>query len=122
MAQAQKQSIQAVKMSVAEAVSKAMSIAAETTQRYHDVVLRGHDSIPCGFAWIQVMVRGNTRLGKELLKLGFEKHEYKKGLTFWNPSKSRLQNVDAKAAGAEDAARFLTEVLGVEVIADNQWD
>lgn len=118
----QTQAVKAVAMSVEEAVAQAIGIASTATQRYQTEMLGGRDSMPCGFAWIQAQVKGSTKLGKSLMKLGFEKHYGKTGLVLWNPSRSHLQNVDAKLVGAEAAAKFLTAALGVEVFADSRWD
>lgn len=69
----------------------------------------GGDRGSCGFAWVEVFgVKLSTRVGKEFQKLGFRKG-YAKGapIELWNPSRSPVQNVDAKAAGAQAYAAVL---------------
>ena len=44
------------------------------------------DRDACGFAWVTVYkVRSNSKLGKELAKVGFSK-AYGGGLQLWNPA------------------------------------
>lgn len=64
------------------------------------------DGFPCGFAWVTVSERGNTRLGKALKSVGFDK-AYGGGLQLWNPSKMFTQSVDALEAGARAYADVL---------------
>jgi len=109
-------------VNVADVVLKAQVAAAMQTNDYLQNHLMGDDGFPCGFAWIRAMVDGRTRIGKELMKAGFEKDYGKPGLMLWNPSGSPLQNVDAKLAGAKAAAQLLSKELGIQVVADSRWD
>ena len=57
----------------------------------------------CGFAWVDIPVKGNTKLGRMLKAAGVSKH-WKSGFQLWNPSKFPTQNVDTLEAGARAAA------------------
>jgi hypothetical protein len=84
----------------------------KTVQEIHELALKnadkaalhfyldkGHDYHGlCGFAWVVVKgVRSNSKIGKELLKLGFTRSDYEKGLVSWNPLKLPTQCIDAKS-------------------------
>lgn len=61
----------------------------------------------CGFAWVDVKVRSNSKLGKAMLAAGFHK-SYKSGvLTLWNPSDWAGQSMDVLEAGAQAYAEVL---------------
>lgn len=84
--------------------------------------LGGKDQYACGFAWVEVPdVKGNTRLGKRLAKLGFRKQYGRKGLSLWNPSRHSAQNVDTKFHGAVAYANVLKN-YGIEAIACDRMD
>lgn len=58
---------------------------------------RGFD---CGFAWAHAPdVRGNTKLGKQLMALGYHKY-HPTGLTLWKPARSPTQSISVHLAGA----------------------
>jgi len=62
---------------------------------------------PCGFAWVSVRERGNTKLGRALLSNGFRK-AYEGGLQLSNPSENPTQWMDAKIVGARAFADVLS--------------
>ena len=62
----------------------------------------------CGFAWVVVREKGNTKLGRALKQLGFRK-EYTGGLSLWNPGGSFTQSMDIKETGAQAYAEVLRQ-------------
>ena len=62
----------------------------------------GGDRMACGFAWVTIHgVSLATKQGKEFKRLGFTKGYGKgAGIGLWNPSRSPVQNIDTKEAGA----------------------
>lgn len=105
-------------MDVASAISKAHQAASVATQEFMN---RHGDRDLCGFAWVTVYEKGNTKLGRALLANGFRK-AYGGGLEWWNPSGSYTQCITAKEMGAEAAAKVLTEELGVKAYAGSRLD
>jgi len=83
--------------------------------------LGGVDQYACGFAWVTVYEKGSTKLGRALIEAGFSK-SYSGGLQLWNPSGMGVQNVDTLEAGAEAAAKFLEQMLGVKAYAGSRLD
>lgn len=105
-------------LQVQKAVADAQAAAAAATQAF----LSQHgDRDACGFAWITVYEKGNTKMGRALLKAGFRK-AHGGGLQMWNPSGSYTQAITAKEVGAEAAAQVLREQLGVEAYAGSRMD
>jgi hypothetical protein len=106
-------------MNVVEAVVfEARVAAAKATNAF----LNAHgDRDSCGFAWVTVYEKGSTKLGRTLLKNGFSK-AYGGGLQMWNPSGNNTQCITAKEEGAREAARILTEKLGVKAYAGSRLD
>lgn len=100
-------------------VEKAQKIAAMVTREW----LATHGDMDCcGFAWVTAYeVKGNTKLGRGLKAAGFDK-AYGGGLQWWNPSGSNTQCITAKEKGAEAAAKFLTDELGVKFYANSRMD
>ena len=74
----------------------------------------------CGFAWVDIPVKGNTKLGRALKAAGVSKH-WKSGFQFWNPSKYPTQNVDTLEAGARAAAAVLNG-YGITAYAGSRLD
>ena len=67
----------------------------------------GGDWPACGFAWVEIYgIKGNTRLGRLLKKLGIEQG-YIRAFQIWNPSGLPVQSVLIKEAGAEACAEYL---------------
>ena len=62
----------------------------------------------CGFAWVEVKERSNSKLGKALLASGFSKSYSGAGiLQCWNPADYGGQSMDFKEIGAEAFAECL---------------
>ncbi len=106
---------------VANAVAIGKQFALTRATEFLNVDLGGNDQFPCGFAWVVVPVKGNTKLGKAFLANGFRK-QHGGGLSIWNPSGMMVQNVNCLAAGAEAFAATLRDELGVKAFADSRWD
>ena len=103
---------------VQTAVALAKQEAAQATQAF---LAQHGERDACGFAWVTVYEKGSTKLGRELIKNGFRK-AYGGGLQMWNPSGFGCQNIDTLEAGADAAARVLTERLGVKAYAGSRLD
>lgn len=89
---------------IAEILHAARLAAADATDAY--LAQHGFD-YPCGSAWVEIYgVKGNTKLGRAMLKLGIAKR-YGGGLCLYNPSGNVTQSMDAKEAGARAAAAVL---------------
>jgi len=74
----------------------------------------------CGFAWVDIPVKGNTKLGRALKAAGVSKH-WRSGFQLWNPSKYPTQNVDTLEAGAQAAAKVLNSA-GITAYAGSRLD
>ena len=74
----------------------------------------------CGFAWVDIPVKGNTKLGRQLKAAGVSKH-WRSGFQLWNPSKYPTQNVDTLEAGARAAAEVLNSA-GITAYAVSRLD
>lgn len=67
----------------------------------------GGDYGACGFAWVEIYgVKGNTRLGRMLKKVGIGQG-YNRAFHIWNPSGLPVQSVEIKEAGAMACAEYL---------------
>lgn len=108
-------------VSVRDAVAIAKQEAFEAADKFFQEKLGGRDQYACGFAWVTVYEKGSTKLGRALLENGFRK-AYDGGLQMWNPAGYGCQNIDTLEAGAEAAARVLTEKLGVKAYAGSRLD
>jgi len=111
-------------------VAEAMQAASKAAVEYFNTKLKGYDSFPCGFAWVEVFgtnnherskIKGNSKLGAMLKKAGFYQDSYDKVFKIWNPSGHRAQNVDTKEAGAYAAAQVL-EKHGFRAYAGSRLD
>jgi len=74
----------------------------------------------CGFAWVVVREKGNTKLGRALKGVGFRK-EYTGGLSLWNPGGSFTQSMDIKEAGAQAYAEVLRQ-HGIDAYMNSRAD
>lgn len=83
----------------------------------------GGDRYACGFAWCEIYgVKMSTKIGKEFAKLGFRKgYGAGAGIELWNPSKSQVQNVDIKEAGARAYADVFRQ-HGFNAYANSRLD
>ena len=69
----------------------------------------GGDWSACGFAWVEIYgIKGNTRLGRLLKKVGVEQ-EYIRAFQIWNPSGLAVQSILIKEAGADACAKYLRD-------------
>jgi len=107
-----------MEQTVKAAVELAMQEASRATATY----LQAHgDRDCCGFAWVTTYEKGTSKLVRELKKHGFSK-SYNGGYQLWNPSKSYTQSISALEAGADAAAKVLTEKLGVKFYSGSRMD
>lgn len=109
-------------MTIADVVMNAQAAASVATKK---ALANGGDRDLCGFAWVTVLgIKGNSKIGRELLKNGFRKNFSGPGLTWWNPSGSMTQAIGAKEAGAEAAVEVLRAHFGpgVTVFYDTRLD
>jgi hypothetical protein len=102
-------------------VEGAKAEANRAATKFFQERLCGRDQYACGFAWVTVYEKGSTKLGRALIEAGFSK-SYTGGLQLWNPSGLYVQNVDTLEAGAEAAALFLEQMLGVKAYAGSRLD
>ncbi len=102
-------------------VEQAKSEAYKAAMEFFYDRLGGKDQYACGFAWVTVYEKGNTKMGRALKEAGF-RPAYGGGLQLWNPSGMGVQNVDTLEAGAEAAAKFLEQALGVRAYAGSRLD
>jgi hypothetical protein len=89
--------------------------AAEVMDRYGDCGA-------CGFAWVEVCMRTNTKVAKTLIAAGFQKSWKAGTLYMWDPSGAPVQSMDVKEAGARAFARSLFASTGLEVNACSRMD
>ena len=67
----------------------------------------GGDWSECGFAWVEIHgIKGNTRLGRLLKKVGV-KQGYNRAFYVWNPSELPTQSILIREAGANACAKYL---------------
>jgi len=75
----------------------------------------------CGFAWVDVKVRSNSKLGKALQAVGFSP-SYRSGvLQLWDPAQHRGQSMDCKEVGAQAYADVF-QSYGVEMYMGSRAD
>lgn len=105
-------------ISVPAVIAEAQAAAQKATSEF----LQKHgERDACGFAWVNVNVKGSTKIGRALLANGFRK-AYGGGLQWWNPSGSYTQAITAKEEGAQAAARVLRDRLNIEAYAGSRMD
>ena len=100
-----------------------VNAAREAAKFAANVALKTYgDGWPCGFAWVEVRMRTNSKVAKELIAAGFQK-SYRAGvLTLGDPAQTRVQSMDVKSAGARAFARSLSASTGLEVNACSRMD
>lgn len=87
-------------------LNEAQTEANIAATKFYNEKLNGRDQYACGFAWVDIYgIKGNTKLGRAMKAAGFERSDYKKCFTIWNPSGLNCQNVDTKEVGASAAAK-----------------
>jgi hypothetical protein len=101
---------------IREAFDEARKASLETFEKM------GGDGYACGFAWVEVKIRRNSKLGKELIAHGF-RPSYRSGMIdIWNPGGLNVQSIDIKEDGAYAFARVLKEKLGISAYAGSRLD
>lgn len=109
-------------MITANEIQKGKSLAESASQEFFRTKLRGQDQFACGFAWVDVYVdRTNSAQAKELIAAGFKKDHKPKCVSMWNPGGLGVQNMDAKAVGADALATYL-QALGLRAYAGSRMD
>jgi hypothetical protein len=108
------------KEQVIEAVTEAKQAAYTAAMDY--IATQGENYF-CGFAWVKVFEKGNTKMGRWLKEAGLKKSKsWGPGLDIWNPSGLPTQSMDVKEAGAVAAAKVLRDRLGVKAYAMSRAD
>jgi hypothetical protein len=100
--------------------NEATQAAQTAARKFFDEKLGGRDQYACGFAWVTVLEKASTRLGRRLKEVGFRK-SYGGGLQLWDPSRFPCQNVDTLEAGAQAYADVLKK-YGIEAYAGSRLD
>jgi len=76
----------------------------------------------CGFAWVSVYERGNTKMGKSFIKQGFTK-SYDGGYKLWDPANTGGQCIVEKEMGAEAYVNTVKKYLPeVKLYANSRLD
>ena len=75
----------------------------------------------CGFAWVDVKVRSNSKLGKALQSVGFRKSWQGGVLQLWDPAQHRGQSMDCKETGAQAYADVFRS-YGIEMYMGSRAD
>ncbi len=85
---------------------------AKARQARDSFIAKYGEPMYCGFAWVDVKVRSNSKLGQLLLDNGFRKGLSESSgavLTLWDPSQHMGQSMDVKIEGAKAYAKYLTD-------------
>ena len=86
-------------------IEESKRLAADATRRV--AAREGGYYGACGFAWVEIHgIKGNTRLGRMLKKVGVEQG-YNRAFHIWNPSGLSVQSISIKEAGAETCTKYL---------------
>ena len=75
----------------------------------------------CGFAWVDIKERSNSKLGKALQAVGFRKSWQGGVLQLWDPAQHRGQSMDCKEVGAQAYADVFRS-YGVEMYMGSRAD
>ncbi len=109
-----------------DVLDKVETEANKAASQYFTTVLKGSDSFPCGYAWVDITgykgtkITGNTKVGKLLKQAGVEQ-SYERKFQLWMPGRFGAQNVDVASAGCDAAVRVL-EAAGFEAHTGSRWD
>ena len=101
-------------------LERAQAAAYQAAEQFENTYFPNGGWGACGFAWVDIPVKGNTKLGRMLKAAGVSKH-WKTGFQMWNPSKFPTQNIDTLEAGAQAAARVL-QSAGITAYAGSRLD
>jgi len=75
----------------------------------------------CGFAWVNVKTRSNSKLGKALQAVGFRK-SWESGVLYkWSPSSYMGQSMDIKEQAAQAYANVL-KAKGIQAWSSSRPD
>lgn len=105
---------------ITNAVNEAKLAAHQASKALYDQM--GGDRMACGFAWVEVRLRTNSKEAQILKRLGFTKSHRPRTLTMWNPGGLGVQNIDIKEAGAHAFAQVLNARLGLDAYANSRLD
>lgn len=101
---------------------EAMTQAARASNTFYKEVLGGRDRGACGFAWVVVKIRSNSKLGKEMIGCGFRKPYGKTGeLHLWLTNTVPVQCMDAHETAAAKYAEVLQQ-NGIQCHWDSRMD
>ena len=101
-----------------ESICNTAKSAAERAEA--DYLARHGEPMYCGFAWVVVREKGNTKMGRALKTVGF-KPAYGGGLSLWNPGGSFTQSMVVKEVGAEAYAEVLRQ-HGIDAYMNSRAD
>ena len=112
-----------VQMIHAEATSAARAAVAKFLDTWNSKTGGNEYGEPmyCGFAWVDVKVRSNSKLGKALQSVGFRKSWQGGVLQLWDPAQHRGQSMDCKEVGAQAYAEVFRS-YGVEMYMGSRAD
>lgn len=79
------------------------------------------DGYPCGFAWVQSYVKGNTKEGKALKAVGFKK-SYSGGYQLSNPGETYVQNMLIKEQVCEKYVEIFGKLTGIKLYVSSRMD
>ena len=105
---------------IADVMQEAFEEARKASQKTFEQL--GGDSMSCGFAWVEVKIRRNSKIGKELIAHGFKPSWRSGQLDYWNPGGLNVQNIDIKEDGAYAFAKVLRDKLGLSAYAGSRLD
>lgn len=75
----------------------------------------------CGFAWVKIYAKGNTKFGKEVAKTPGVSKAWDRGYDVWNPGGSGTQSMDVKESGARAYANVLN-TYGIKCYPQSRAD
>ena len=112
-----------VQMIHAEATSAARAAVAKMLDEWTESTGGNEYSEPmyCGFAWVDVKERSNSKLGKALQSVGFKKSWQSGVLQLWDPAQHRGQSMDCKEVGASAYAAIWRD-YGVKMYMGSRAD
>ena len=112
-----------VQMIHAEATSAARAAVAKMLDEWNASTGGNQYGEPmyCGFAWVDVKVRSNSKLGKALQAVGFRKSWQGGVLQLWDPAQHRGQSMDCKEVGAS-AYASVWRSYGVDMYMGSRAD
>lgn len=106
---------------LASIMNEAQTEAYKAADQFFKEKLGGVDQYACGFAWVNIYVKGNTKLGRAMKAAGYKRNDYEKCFQIWNPSRYGCQNVDTLEAGARAAAQVFKK-YGIDAYAGSRLD